>query len=108
LQRRDYSRLPISLHATTFTRKLKFDQFIGATGGVFSVLGAAGFNTTFPSVKTEGRFNLGYDSDSLSANAFVNYLGKYTNWGGNVANPIVRINASPIGRVIPVGLRTKF
>ncbi|HMT43877.1 MAG TPA: TonB-dependent receptor [Chakrabartia sp.] len=77
------------------TRKLKFDQFFGAGGQVFSVLGTAGFNTTFPSVKTEARFNLGYEGGGFNANIFYNYLGKYRNWSSSVANPLVRTNGVP-------------
>jgi iron complex outermembrane recepter protein len=84
------------------TRKLKFDQFFGAGGRVFSVLGTAGFNTTFPSVKTEGRANLGYEGGGLSANIFYNYLGKYLNFSGGVANPVVRTNGVPTGGGDPV------
>ena len=40
------------------THKTKFDQFFGANGTKFSVLGTAGFNTTFPSVEDEGRLEL--------------------------------------------------
>ena len=86
-----------------FTRKLKFDQFFGANGTVFSVLGTAGFNTTFPSVKFEGRFNVGIEAGGLDANVFVNHLGGYTNWSGSVANAITRTNGFPTGGGDPVG-----
>ena len=77
------------------TRKLKFDQFIGANGTVFSLLGTAGFNTTFPSVKTEARANLGFEQGAFSADLFMNYLGGYKNWSGSVANAVVRTNGVP-------------
>ena len=77
------------------TRKLKFDQFFGANGTTFSVLGTAGFNTTFPSVKTEARFNVGYAVGEFDANVFVNYLGGYRNWSGSAAGAIVRTNGVP-------------
>ena len=79
------------------TRKLKFDQFFGAAGGKFSVLGTAGFNTTFPSVKTEMRGSFGVETGGLSFDAFVNHLGGYTNWSGSVANAITRTNGLPTG-----------
>lgn len=80
-----------------FTKKLKFDQFFGANGKVFSVLGTAGFNATFPSVKFEGRFNLGFESGGFSTDVFVNHLGGYTNWSGAVANAVTRTNGVPTG-----------
>jgi len=81
----------------SFTRKLKFDQFFGANGQKFSVLGTSGFNTTFPSVKFEGRANIGFDSGPFNADLFVNHLGSYTYWGSSVVNPIVRTNGVPTG-----------
>ncbi|MDE2596639.1 MAG: TonB-dependent receptor [Sphingomonadales bacterium] len=85
-----------------FSRKLKFDQFIGTNGKVFSVLGTAGFNTTFPSVKFEGRFNVGYSYEGISADVFVNHLGGYQNWSGSVANAVTRTNGVPTGGGDPV------
>ncbi len=80
-----------------FARKTKFDQFFGATGTKFSVLGTAGFNTTFPSVKFEGRFNVGWELGGLEVNTYFNYLGKYKNWSGTAANPVTRSNGVPTG-----------
>lgn len=79
------------------SRKLKFDQFFGANGTKFSVLGTAGFNTTFPSVKFEGRFNVGYSNGGFSADVFVNHLGGYKNWSGSVANAVTRTSGVPTG-----------
>ncbi|MBU6267900.1 MAG: TonB-dependent receptor [Sphingomonadales bacterium] len=79
----------------SFTRKLKFDQFFGSNGTVFSVLGTTGFNTTFPSLKFEGRFNLGYENNGFSADVWYNYLGGYTFWGSSPVNPVVRTNGVP-------------
>mgnify|MGYP003365271859 CR=1 FL=1 len=86
-----------------FTRKTKFDQFFGDNGTVFSVLGTSGFNTTFPSVKFEGRANLGYDKGPFSADVFFNYLGGYTYWGSSAVNPVVRTNGVPTGGGDKVG-----
>ncbi|MDB5707650.1 MAG: TonB-dependent receptor [Sphingomonas bacterium] len=88
-----------------FTRKLKFDQFFGSNGTKFSVLGTAGFNTTFPSVKFEGRANLGWELGGFNANVYLNYLGSYTNWGGP-KNPVVRTNGIPSGGGDPVKANT--
>lgn len=81
----------------SFTRKVKFDQYFGDNGTKFSVLGTSGFNTTFPSVKFEGRFNLGYDKGPFSADVFYNYLGGYTYWGSSAVNPVTRTNGVPTG-----------
>lgn len=78
-----------------YTHKTKFDQFFGETGQKFSVLGTAGFNTTFPSVEDEGRLNLGYEAGGLNANLFFNYLGGYRNWSASTLVPLVRVNGFP-------------
>ncbi len=156
-----------------FSRKTKFDQFFGTGGTVFSVLGYAGYNLTFPSLKYEGRYSLSWEKGPLEANLFVNHTGGYTFYGASTVNPRVftaglptsggdrvgsfvtvdahisytvddmgplesaqiyvdatnlldqeppfmnsyalngavgydGINANPIGRVVTVGLRTKF
>ncbi len=80
-----------------FTRKTKFDQFFGASGTKFSVLGTAGFNTTFPSLEFEGRFNVGWDWGGLSANVALNYTGGYRNWSGSSQVAITRTNGFPTG-----------
>ena len=72
-----------------FTRELTFTQQIG-TGPKFSVLNTTGFNTTFPSVKLQGRANLGWEYAGLSADAFLNFTGSYRNYSGTTVNPIVR------------------
>ncbi|HWU04042.1 MAG TPA: TonB-dependent receptor [Novosphingobium sp.] len=79
----------------SFTEKLKFDQFFGANGQKFSVLGTSGFNTTFPSVRFEGRAHVSYDKGPFNAEVYVNELGGYTYWGSSVVNPIVRTNGVP-------------
>jgi iron complex outermembrane recepter protein len=81
----------------SFSRKLKFDQFFGTGGTVFPVLGVSGFNGTFPSVKFEGRANVGYSNGGFSADVFVNHLGGYKNWSATVANPVTRVNGLPTG-----------
>ena len=79
------------------TRELKFSQQIG-TGPKFSVLNTTGFNTTFPSVKLQGRANLGWEYAGFSADAFLNFTGSYRNYSGTTVTPITR-NAQgvPIG-----------
>jgi iron complex outermembrane receptor protein len=79
------------------THKTRFDQFFGANGTKFSVLGTAGFNTTFPSVEDEGRLRFGYDRERLSLNVFYNYLGSYRNWSGAAAVQPTRTAGLPNG-----------
>jgi iron complex outermembrane receptor protein len=87
----------------SFTRKTTFEQWFGADGAHFSVLGTAGFNTTFPSLKTEGRANIAYDKGNFNAVLGFNYEGGYTWWGAGVMNPLVRNAAGvPVGGGDPV------
>ncbi|UVO53124.1 TonB-dependent receptor domain-containing protein [Sphingomonas sp. SUN039] len=79
-----------------FSRKTQFDQFFGATGATFSVLGVAGYNLTFPSLKYEGRYSVGWDYKGFDANVFVNHTGGYINWG-NPANARINTNGLPTG-----------
>ena len=84
------------------THKTKFDQFFGEQGEKFSVLGTAGFNTTFPSVEDEARLNFGYARGSFDINVFYNYLSDYLNWSGTTAIPLTRVNGFPTGGGDPV------
>jgi iron complex outermembrane receptor protein len=77
----------------SFTHKTQFDQFFGTGGTIFSVLGTAGFNTTFPSLTDSGRAMLSYDKGPFNAVLSINYEGPYTWWGGGVVNPIVKNGA---------------
>ncbi len=79
------------------THKTDFDQFFGADGTKFSVLGTAGFNTTFPSVEDEGRLSFGYTREALRFNVFYNYLGGYLNWSGTAAVQPTRVAGLPDG-----------
>jgi iron complex outermembrane receptor protein len=82
--------------AAVLTHKTKFDQFFGA-GTTFSVLGTAGFNTTFPSVEDEARLGFGYERESFAFNVYYNYLGGYRNWSGAAAVQPTRVNGLPDG-----------
>jgi len=86
-----------------FTRKTQFDQFFGTNGRVFSVLGTAGFNTTFPSLKWEGRATFSWDKGPFNAAVTANYEGSYIWWGAGVVNPIVKTNGVPTGGGDKVG-----
>ncbi|MEO6153694.1 MAG: TonB-dependent receptor, partial [Croceibacterium sp.] len=86
------------------SRKTKFDQFFGAAGQggtVFSVLGYAGYNLTFPSLKYEGRYSLGWEMGNFDANVFVNHTGGYINYG-NPVNARVLVGGLPSSGGDPV------
>ena len=80
-----------------FSRKTKFDQFFGTGGQVFSVLGYANYNLTFPSLKYEGRYSLGWSKGPIDANVFVNHTGGYTNYSGTTVTPRVFASGLPAG-----------
>jgi iron complex outermembrane receptor protein len=76
---------------------LKFDQNIGG-GPTFSVLNTTGFNETFPSIQTTGRFNVGWDHEGFSADVFANWIGSYYNWSSSSVTPLERDeNGNPKG-----------
>lgn len=79
------------------TRKTKFDQSIGEGADAFSVLGTAGFNTTFPSLKLEGRANFGWQQGPIDANVYVNYTDSYVNWSGGSQVAVTKVNGVPTG-----------
>jgi len=83
--------------AAILTHKTKFDQFFGGGGTPFSVLGTAGFNTTFPSVEDEVRLGFGYEREAFAFNVYYNYLGGYLNWSGAAAVQPTRVNGLPDG-----------
>lgn len=72
-----------------FSRKTKFDQFFGSNGTLFSVLGYAGYNLTFPSLKYEGRYSISWEKGPMEANLFVNHTGGYTFYGATTVTPRV-------------------
>ena len=97
------------------THKTKFDQFFGANGTKFSVLGTAGFNTTFPSVEDEARLSFGYERDTFRVNVFYNHLGSYRNWSGTAAVQPTRTaglpnggGGDPVGSFATVDLNVAF
>lgn len=69
---------------------LKFDQQVGAGSPTFTVLNTVGFNTTFPSIQDQGRFNVGLDAGDFSAEAFLNYTGGFRNYSGSTVTPVGR------------------
>ena len=82
--------------ADALTYFLKFDQDFG--GNSFSVLNTSGFNTTFPSIQTQDRLNLGWSIGPVSIDAFANFTGSYRNWSNTSVNPIsTDASGNPIG-----------
>jgi iron complex outermembrane recepter protein len=72
--------------ADALTYFLKFDQDFG--GKSFSVLNTSGFNTTFPSIQTQDRLNLGWTFGPVSIDAFANFTGSYRNWSNTSVIPV--------------------
>jgi iron complex outermembrane receptor protein len=85
------------------SRKLKMDQQFGVGGAWFSVLNTAGINTTFPSVATSLRLNLGLKTGDFKVNLFTNYSGAYTNRNDLAPFRVIRsATFAPIGGGQPV------
>jgi len=72
----------------SWTEFLKFDQAVGG-GPTFSILNSVGINATFPAIKRQARFNLGWDYEAVSLQLFGNHVGSYKNWGSGTVNPLV-------------------
>ena len=90
-----FGRFNVGGAITQFT---KFDQQIGAGAPWFSVLNTVGFNTTFPSVQTQARANIGYSLGDFAAVAYVNYTGGFRNWSSTTVMPVTKgANGYPTG-----------
>ncbi len=66
----------------------KFDQFFGANGEVFSVLGTQGFNQTFSSVDMQVRADIGWEYGDFRARMFAYYTPSHLNWSSTSMDPI--------------------
>jgi iron complex outermembrane recepter protein len=92
----------------SLTEFLKFDQSLG-NGPTYSVLGTSGNNTSFPSVETQARTDLGWSREGLSLDLFTNYTGAYRNWSGTSVTPITHNAAgNPDGGGDPVRSNVTF
>ncbi len=79
------------------TQFTKFQQSFGS-GPFYSILGTAGNNGTFPSIRTRIRGYIGWSNDGLSIRGFVNYTGAFRNYSSNTVNPLTRdANGNPNG-----------
>jgi iron complex outermembrane receptor protein len=90
-------RLGIFRFGDALTEFLRFRQNFGG-GESFSILNTSGYNTTFPSVRTQDRLSLGWTGGALALDAFFNYTGSYRNWSNTAVNPVItNSNGTPIG-----------
>ena len=81
-----YGRFTIGNSLTYLT---KFDQQVGSTPK-FSILNSSGFNSTFPSVRVQGRANLGWEYAGFSFDGYLNYIGAFHNFSANTVTPLTR------------------
>jgi iron complex outermembrane receptor protein len=82
------------------TEILNFEESYGpnGTGVYYNVLNTTGSNTTYPSIATQMRMNVGWSYNNWSADWFVNFTSAYRNWNGNNVNPITfDANGNPNG-----------
>jgi iron complex outermembrane receptor protein len=85
------------------TEFLRFKQgFVG--GPKFDILNTVGVNSTFPSIKRQARFNIGWNYEGASLQFFANHVGAYKNWGSGTVNLLV-LDAS--GNVVGGGDKVK-
>jgi iron complex outermembrane receptor protein len=76
----------------------KYDQFFGAGGQEFSVLGTQGFNQTFSSVDMQARVDLGWELGNFRARLFGHYTPGHKNWSNTSLNPIgLSASGNPVG-----------
>ena len=81
----------------SITYLTKFDQQVGSTAK-FSVLNTSGFNSTFPSVRVQGRANLGWEWGGFSFDGYLNYIGAFRNYSATTVTPLTRdANGNPTG-----------
>jgi len=90
---------------TQFTR---FRQSFGS-GAFYDILGSAGVNGTFPSIRTKVRGYLGWAGGSFSVRGFANYIGGFRNWSTSTVTPLTRdANGNPSGGGDKVKAQTTF
>jgi iron complex outermembrane receptor protein len=83
--------------ANALTEFLRFKQNFGG-GESFSILNTSGYNTTFPSIRTQDRLSLGWTGRALTLDAFFNYTGSYRNWSNTSVTPVLTDSlGNPIG-----------
>lgn len=81
----------------SLTQFVKFSESYG-NGSFYDVLNTSGANSTFPSIATQMRANVGGMWGAFSADFFWNFVGAYRNWGSPVNAVIISpITGSPTG-----------
>ena len=90
------------------TQFTKYRQSFGS-GPFYNILGTAGNNGTFPSIRTKIRGYLGWADAGFSVRGFVNYTGAFRNYSSNTVNPLTRdANGNPNGGGDKVKALTTF
>jgi iron complex outermembrane recepter protein len=80
------------------TRFLKFKQHLSGGQEFYSILNTTGVNSTFGAVRTQARFNIGWEMGNFAADVFDTYIGSYRNWSSTTVTPLItRGDSSPIG-----------
>ena len=102
----DFGHIRLGDSLTDF---LKYDEAFGANGVPFSILNTTGANSSFPSVGTQSRTDIGWSLGNYAADLFVNYTGPYRNWSGTSVIPLVKnAQGNPIGGGDPVKANVTF
>ncbi len=73
----------------SLTYLTKFDQQVGSTAK-FSILNSSGFNSTFPSIKVQGRANVGWEYEGVAIDAYLNYVGAFRNYSASTVALLTR------------------
>lgn len=90
------------------TQFTKFQQSFGS-GPYYDILGTAGNNGTFPSIRTKIRGYIGWADNGFSVRGFVNYIGSFRNYSSNTVTPLTRDAAgNPNGGGDVVKAQTTF
>jgi iron complex outermembrane receptor protein len=102
----DWGSFKVGDSTTDFT---KYNESYGPGGVPYSILNTTGANTSFSSVGTQSRANLGWAMDNLTADLFINYTGPYRNWSGTSVIPLTKnAQGNPDGGGDPVKANVTF
>jgi len=77
------------------TRFTRFNQKLKGGQEFYSILNTTGINSTFGAVKTQGRFNVGWEYQDFAVDVFANYIGPYRNWSSGSIIPVVSVDGRP-------------
>jgi iron complex outermembrane receptor protein len=80
------------------THFLKFKQHLAGGQEFYSILNTTGVNSTFGAVRTQARFNIGWEMGNFAVDVFDTYIGSYRNWSSTTVTPLItRADSAPIG-----------